>query len=231
MSSGDPSRRRRASSNSPAPWPSFTPLIAALSRDTSTATGSMSVAMHLARATARARRMRASRCPVPISAIFVKVATVAREKIERVRQPAVVACWPVPKARPASISKLSAAGIRAVRRRVDEEAAGADRLQSGLAHRHPVRLAELLDVGAPLPSRAGRPSPRRSVRVRNKRGSASRRARLVGLVGNQHRRIGACRQRSSVSAMASACSRVQGTVTRQLTFRGFLRQPLVEPLG
>ena len=70
----------------------------------------------------------------------------AASKSSASRQPAVVACWPVPKARPASISKLIASAAGRVRRRVDEEAAGADRLQARLAHRHPVGFGEAFDL-------------------------------------------------------------------------------------
>ena len=74
--------------------------------------------------------------------------------------------------------------------RVDGEAAGADRLQPGLAHRHPIGLAKLLDLGPPPPRL------RQQVQLL--------RCRLVleisvdqpvvglgfvGLVGDQHRRL------------------------------------------
>ena len=42
--------------------------------------------------------------------------------------------------------------------------------------------------------------------------------RRVGLVGDQHRRASPSRERSSASAMASPCARVQANVTRKLTW-------------
>ena len=79
----------------------------------------------------------------------------------------------------------------AVGRGVDEEAAGTDRLEPGLAHRHPVGLAELLD----LRSAAAQPGDLGQIlggRLMIEIGMDQPLVgpRLVGLVGDQHRRIG-----------------------------------------
>jgi hypothetical protein len=55
------------------------------------------------------------------------------------RQPAVVACWPVPKAR------LAGRRERCVVGGVDVEPPGADRLEPLLALRHPIGFGQLLD--------------------------------------------------------------------------------------
>ena len=122
----------------------------------------------------------------------------------------------------------------AMGRGVDEEAPGADRLEPGLAHRHPIILAEMLDRRASHPRRAwpARRGRRASARRRNKRGCASRRA----APGRARRRrspaaIAANGNRSSLSGSASASARVQWSVTRQLISCRFLGQPLVERLA
>ena len=100
-----------ASSSSPAPWPSVTPLIAALSRETSMAMGSMSVAMQRASRPQLQRREREqSRSGADVGDVFERRSLAVSSRSSAARQPAVVACWPVPKARPASISKLIRSG-------------------------------------------------------------------------------------------------------------------------
>ena len=120
-------------------------------------------------------------------------APAALSRSSATRQPVVVSCWPVPKARPASISKAIAPGgtCVAVRGRVDEEAAGADRLQPGLAQASPnprrraapppARRRAALGASAASRSRSAGPA-----RPRNRRPSAS--AVAVRLAGHQHRR-------------------------------------------
>ena len=113
-------------------------------------------------------------------------------------------------------------GAMAVGGRVDEEAAGADRLQPGLAHRHPVRLAELLDarIAAAEPGSVGdRLGGRLVIEIGMDQPFVG--LRLVGLVGHQHRWIGAVGEQVSSAAIASPCARVQGTVTRQLNWLRF----------
>ena len=139
----------------------------------------MSVAMHFASGHSASAAKASRPVPVPMSAMLPKRAPLRSSRSSAVRQPVVVACWPVPKARPASISNAIApvGHALAVHRRVDVEAAGADRLQPGLAHRHPVGFAQLLDLGlaAAQPAQSS-PARRRRVHGRNKRGSAIRRA-------------------------------------------------------
>ena len=222
-------RRRRRSSS----WPR----VAAESRPavdrpphspraTSIATGSMSEA--IARAAGHSRiAAKASRpVPVPMSA---RLATLApRRPCSRssaIRQPVVVSCWPVPKARPASISKRDR--IRrdrvAMRGRVDEEAAGADRLEPGLAERHPIARPRAARPSAPrrarsAPARASRATCRRArAPRRNRRPSAIRPARRIGLAGHQHRRRIEQGERAISPVSASASARVQGRLTFQLT--------------
>ncbi len=155
-SSGESIPSATASSNSPAPWPSVTPLIAALSRETSIATGSMSVAMHRApwpKAKRRECEQTGARADV---GNVCELATVAGENIQLLEAAGGGRVLAGAEARPASDLERGGSGrdAAAVGRGVDEEAAGADRLEPGLAHRHPVRLAERLDARSPLPSRA-----------------------------------------------------------------------------
>ena len=108
----------------------------------------------------------------------------------------------------------------AVHRRVDIEAAGADRLQSGLAHRHPIGLTQLLDPAVHrCPARQSSPARRRAAHDRNKRGSAIRRAST----GPAHRRPAPAgsphRETAPPSAIASPCARVQAIVTRDTSHR------------
>ena len=218
-SSGESMPSATASSSSPAPWPSFTPLIAALSRATSIATGSMSVAMHFA---SRPQRQRREGEQAGAGADVGDIGERAPSRSSRssaARQPAVVACWPVPKARLASISKLIAPGVgrdrSACGRRSGRRGSAAARPGSSSPNR-PRRAAR--SRGAPLPSSASSASssPRR-LDARNKRGSASRRAspdparRRPAPAGRRRPA-----NRSSASAIASPCARVQGMVTRQL---------------
>ena len=146
----------------------------------------------------------------------------------------MVSCWPVPKARPASISNaIAPPGRVAVGRRVDEEAPGADRLEPGLAHRHPIVLAELLDLGRGAGGEAG------------ERGELVARSAASVEISVDPPVVGACgsgssatitggvfgeREQSSLSGSASASARVQCKRDPPAHFRGFLRQPLVERL-
>ena len=129
---------------------------------------------------------------MPMSAIFVNAATVAFEQIERreaagggrvlagaERQPGV------------DLERHRAFGHGlAVGRRVDEEAAGADRLEALLAHRHPIVLAEAVDLRR-VPAR----QPRQHFQFVERRLALEISVEppvvglgRVGLVGDQHRR-------------------------------------------
>ena len=78
----------------------------------------------------------------------------------------------------------------AIGRRVDVEAAGADRLQPGLAHRHPIGLAELLDPAARRRRGAqGRELLRRRLVVEIGVDQPVVGLGSVRLVGDEHRRI------------------------------------------
>ena len=146
-SSGESMPSATASSSSPAPWPSFTPLIAALSRATSTATGSMSVAMHLRLGPQRQRGEGEQAGAGADVGDIGEALAVALEPVERGEAAGggrVLAGAEGEAGVDLEIDPCPRSG--AMGRRVDVEAAGADRLQPGLAHRHPVGLAELLDA-------------------------------------------------------------------------------------
>ena len=72
-------------------------------------------------ATARAAGQRciaakaSSPVPVPMSARLATRTPCALSRSSAIRQPAVVSCWPVPKARPASISNATQPGAAALR--------------------------------------------------------------------------------------------------------------------
>ena len=100
----------------------------------------------------------------------------------------MVACWPVPKARLASISKLIRVGIGRAGRGVDGEAAGADRLKPRLAHRHPIGFAKLLEPGRAVAERGHRADligGRRMLEIGMDQPVVG--PGFIGFVGDQHR--------------------------------------------
>ena len=104
--------------------------------------------------------------------------------------------------------------------RVDEEAAGADRLQARPGSSSPNRSSPSCSTRgcAGAEARAARQAPRSSARARNRRGSASRRA-SVSSGSSATSTGGASPKRGTgrrIAATASPCARVQGRVTRQL---------------
>ena len=130
------------------------------------------------RATAPARQRRAGRCRCRCRRCWRSCAPSRSSLSSAARQPAVVACWPVPNARPASISKLIAlrigAGRSACGRRSGRRGSAAARPGSSSPNR-PRRAAR--PAGARCRGRRSSDQVRRrSARARNRRGSASRRA-------------------------------------------------------
>jgi hypothetical protein len=150
------------------------------------------------------------------------------QPVERLEAARWCACWPVPKARPASIRKLIAPGSGACARRVDEEAAGADRLQPGLAAGHPILVGELLDPARRSPSRPAPPVRPRRLLLEIGVDQPVVGAMLVGLVGDEHRRVGMSLERVVHLATASPSARVQAGSRASSFGRGLLGQPLVE---
>ena len=229
-----PCRRRPRAAVRPRRGRSATALMRALSAVTSIEIGSMSVAIAFACGHSASAAKASSPVPVPMSATLAKrLAGTSRSRSSAARQPAVVACWPVPKASPASISKLIACGSGGVGRGVDEEAPGADRLEPGLAHRHPIVLAEVVDFGRRVGGERGQRGEivARRLDRRNKRGSASRRA-APGRA--RRRRSPGAARRTGTGPRCRATPRPRrgcsANVTRQL-ISCFLGEPLVERLG
>ena len=190
-------------------------------------------------ATAPAPRRRAGRCRCRCRR-YLRIAQPLRSsRSSASRQPAVVACWPVPKARPASISKLMAPSGPGR----DGSACGRRSGRRGSARARPGSSSP----NRPRPAPRARAAPRAEAGehgevvsgradARNKRGSASRRAapgrarRRPAPAGWRGRRRG---RRRSGDRLAPARG-VQGMVTRQLILRlgrRFLGQPLVERRG
>ena len=73
---------------------------------------------------------------------------------------------------------------------MNREAAGADRLEPGLAHRHPILFAELLDLDRAT-AEAGQKRDVVGGRMMLEIGMDQPIVRLgqVGLIGDQHRRV------------------------------------------
>ena len=188
------------------------------------------------RATARAPRRRAGRCPCRCRRCWRS----ARPRARACRARRGSRWWShagrCRRRGSASISKgIVPGGRAAVGRRVDVEAAGADRLKPGLAHRHPVRLAELLDRAArPMPRpRSSAISSSARLHARNKRGSASRRASLGSArrrPAPADRRLSGNRSSASRDRFALRAGARDGDADSSLAPAAFLRQPLVELL-
>ena len=99
-----------ATASRPPPRPSGTPLISALSRVTKMLAGSISDAIVLAFGHSAIAAKASRPVPVPISATLRAVTPRAFMAESMARHPAVVACWPVPKAWLAGITRSRAAG-------------------------------------------------------------------------------------------------------------------------
>ena len=172
---------------------------------------------------------------MPMSAILANCATDTFEPVERIEATGSRRMLAGAESEAGVDLEIDRArrAIGVVHRRMDEEAAGADRLQSRLALRHPVgRVFEMLDLGLAAPELGARaPSaPRPSAGRRNKREvRQSSGFDSVGFVGDDHRRrrrwpgTGPRRR-----AIASAWARVQWNGDPPAHFAGFLRQPRVE---
>ena len=228
-----------ASSSSPAPWPSFTPLIAALSRgDVDRDRVDVGGDAPWPRATAPARRRRAGRC---------------RCRCRRCWRSACRRCFqPVERGEAAGGGRVlaGAEGEAGVDLEVDRVRRAGRRNASACGRRSGRRGSARARPGSSSPSRscrrdarsrARRPAARRreqhqflrrSAARRNRRGSASRRARAgSGSSATMHRRLVGMREEvvGFGQRLGLGAGAVEGDPPAH--FGRFLRQPLVERLG
>ena len=169
-------------------------------------------------------RRRAGRCRCRCRRDWRRRRPCAFSRSSASRQPAVVSCWPVPKARPASISNATAPGGTRSRCAGVWTKKRPARIGSSPAwrQRHPILVAEPLGprrcaARARHEAEQQRDRPRGPARPRNRRPSARRRPRPRWSSAPAASPSARRREMSSFSASASAL--VQGRVTFQLIAR------------